>query len=296
MNFEQLKIFLAVAECRSFTRAAETLYISHSTTSRNVAALEAALGVPLLIRDNRSVRLTPAGELLYREGAKLMKKVEAIESAVRNTGQGTQGRLTLTSVHIYSHALSGLYRDFCRKYPEVILGVYHRDAADVLESVTEGEADLGVTFSFVLPENCPGLETRRISSETFCVVLPVGHPLAVRKSVRLEELRDENLLAVPAGRVESAWLRERTCLGELLRKTTSLVPTVESLFLQVKSGNGVALVPHPVACEYGSGCAVLDLDDLDADFDVVLLWRRDNQNPSLPIFVQTILEGRRTTP
>ena len=289
MNLEQLKIFLTVAESRSFTRAAELLYISHSTTSRSVAALEAGLGVQLLIRDNRTVRLTPAGELLYREGVKLMKKVDGIVTAVRNTGMGVQGQLTLASVNIYSHELSGRYHVFCRKYPEVMLGIYHRAAADVLESVEEGESDLGVTFSFTLTDGCQELEKRAISREKMCVVVPVGHPLAARKSVRLEELRGENFLTVPAGRSESAWRRGQARLAEIVGEM-SPVPTVESLFLQVKSGNGVALSPQPVACEHGSGCAILYLSDINMDFDVVLIWRRDNPNPSLPLFVETILE------
>ena len=87
MNFEQLKIFLAVVDHGNFTKAAEALYISHSTTSRNVSALEEELGVRLLARDNRSVSLTPAGKLLCREGLRLVKKIEAIESAVREYGR-----------------------------------------------------------------------------------------------------------------------------------------------------------------------------------------------------------------
>ncbi|MCL2343512.1 MAG: LysR family transcriptional regulator [Firmicutes bacterium] len=83
MDLNQLRIFLAVVNCGSFTRAAESLYISHSTTSRSVAALEEALGVRLLHRDNHSVRLTPAGELLYREGKQLLRRVETIESKLR---------------------------------------------------------------------------------------------------------------------------------------------------------------------------------------------------------------------
>lgn len=101
MDLEQLRIFLSVVDCGSFTRAAEVLYISHSTTSRAVSALERALGVRLLERDNRCVRLTAAGEVLCREGRQLLLRVEAAREAVRaaccpgETGRGRQKREAL---------------------------------------------------------------------------------------------------------------------------------------------------------------------------------------------------------
>jgi len=84
MDLDQIRIFTAVVEHGSFTKAAEALYISHSTTSRRVSALEESLGVVLLRRDSHAVRLTKAGELLYREGKELLERAEAIRKAVRD--------------------------------------------------------------------------------------------------------------------------------------------------------------------------------------------------------------------
>ena len=87
MNLEQLRIFLKVAEHKSFTKAAESMYISHSTTSRNVAALEADIGTRLMKRNNRSVHLTAAGELLYKKGSELIESIEALEDELRNADE-----------------------------------------------------------------------------------------------------------------------------------------------------------------------------------------------------------------
>ena len=83
MELEQLRIFLAVAREGSFSRGAQKLYISHSTTSRAVSALEEELGVRLLRRGNRVLGLTPAGALLREEGEKLLREAEALEERVR---------------------------------------------------------------------------------------------------------------------------------------------------------------------------------------------------------------------
>ena len=87
MELEKLRIFLAVAECRSFSQGARRLYISHSTTSRAVAALEEELGVRLLERDNRVLRLTAAGEALREEARLLLEAERRAIARVREAGE-----------------------------------------------------------------------------------------------------------------------------------------------------------------------------------------------------------------
>ncbi len=87
MDPEKLRIFLAVAECRSFSQAAKRLYISHSTTSRAVAALEEELGVRLLRRGNRILGLTAAGETLRGEAQRLLEEAELAVRRVREAGE-----------------------------------------------------------------------------------------------------------------------------------------------------------------------------------------------------------------
>ena len=87
MELEKLRIFLAVAECRSFSLGAKRLYISHSTTSRAVAALEEELGVALIQRDNRVLGLTEAGEALREEAQKLLAQAEEAARRVRAAGE-----------------------------------------------------------------------------------------------------------------------------------------------------------------------------------------------------------------
>ena len=87
MELEKLRIFLAVAECRSFSLGAKKLYISHSTTSRAVSALEEELGVQLLRRDNRVLGLTAAGEALREEALLLLEQADRAAERVRQAGK-----------------------------------------------------------------------------------------------------------------------------------------------------------------------------------------------------------------
>lgn len=83
MELESLRIFLDVAECGSFTKAAKKLFISHSTTSRAVSSLEAELGVCLIDRGNHILGLTRAGELLQVRGRELLQRAEEISAELR---------------------------------------------------------------------------------------------------------------------------------------------------------------------------------------------------------------------
>ncbi len=291
MNFEQLRIFLAVVDFKSFTKAADALYISHSTTSRNVAALEENMGVRLLVRDNRSVRLTPAGEILYREGQKLIKKIEGIEDAVRNAGLGLAGKITIASIDFYSENLIDSYSEFCRKYPDIVVGLYHRDVGEIWNQVNTGEADVGIGFSYSMPEDMDDFELRTLTRERFCLVAPLDHPLANRGKVRMSEVSDKNYISLSVANYDFIKKLDEQSRFAQAENNISVVPSVESLFLKVRSGSGISMVPYPIAQKYGEGCAILDVEDMDSTFDVIMLWRRDNLNPSLPLFVETILHG-----
>lgn len=84
MEAEKLRIFLATAQYGSISEAARRLYVSHSTVSRSIAALEAELGVELFVRGNRSSVLTPAGEMMVGESKKLLASFDEIAEKVRN--------------------------------------------------------------------------------------------------------------------------------------------------------------------------------------------------------------------
>ena len=280
MNLDQLRIFLAVAKHRSFTKAAETLYISHSTTSRNVASLEEALEVRLLVRDNRSVKLTPAGELLCHEGSRILKKIESIEDAVRNAGQKLVGSLSVSSANLYSRALSFGCRNFLRCYPDVFLSMTHRSAREALDLVRTGGADVGVALAFTLPRDFGLLSTETIDSEHFCVAVPAGHPLEASKKLRPHEVNDSDASS-PHGAKP----------GFCFESEAGNIPTPGALFSQFASENGVLFVPRPIAHEYGPGCTILDVDDDDIPLDIVMVWRRDNINPTLPLFLDIMAQG-----
>lgn len=290
MELEQLRIYLAVVEHASFTKAAAALYISHSTTSRTVSALEESLGVRLLTRDSRSVRTTEAGRILYEQGRALLEQAQAIEAAVREAADAVHGSLTVASVDLFSETLSALYREYCRRYADVAFGVYNKGLSEILEQVEKRQADVGVTFSYALPEKTDGLCVRPVAREHFCLICAADDPLSQKSVVRPEEIDAARYVSV--GKQRSGYTKklEDELLGDRLHSMLHSAPTLESLFLRVSSGGGVSLVPQPIARAYGQSCSCLDVEGMDTAFDIVAVWRQDNVSPALLRFAALLEE------
>lgn len=283
IDLEKLGIFLAVAEHRSFTRAAEAMYISHSTTSRNVAALEEELGVLLLTRDNRVVRLTPAGEVLYREGVRLMRRIEGIEDMVRGAGQDFGRRLTVAIAPMEPEGLSEKLRDFCAARREVRVSLLRREPGEIWKLVDSGEADLGLTTGSALPENPGDLERMSYAWCGLRLFLPPGDGLA-------------NADVVPHGLIAGRELVCESAAGRFItpelrmHNTVTLMPTVDSVFLRVSTGGAVAILPEFFRPGPGADCVSVPLSS-PAREEAALIWRGSNQNPSLEALLRLLGNG-----
>lgn len=280
LDLEQLRIFIAVAEYRSFTRAAEAMYISHSTTSRNVAALEDLLGVQLLIRDNRSVHLTPAGEMLYRDGTKLIRTAERVEDSVRSAGTGFGRSFVVATAPLSAPEVWESVNEFCGEKPAVRVGLLRRDLSDIWKLVDSGEADLGVTISSCVPENLSGIERLVISRDELCLMVNRLSALAGLDRILHSGISDMELVC------ESG--TSRFVPPELRSKNSVyLMPSFDSIELRVKSGSCAAVVPRRMGETCSDGCALVPLVSSMSE-DVIVFWLKGNQSPSLAAVLRLI--------
>ena len=183
MTIEQLKHFLVVARFLNISKAAEYLYLGHSTLSRHIASLEEDLGVKLLIRDNRSVQLTDAGKLMKENGPALLEAIKMFENEVKKAGSGLHGTLTIASLNFYCQPLFNEYKKFRSSFPDINFLVNYYNYGTICENVLREKADIGITYSFEAPEGLSQLEILKLFEERFCVVVHNEHPLALRERV-----------------------------------------------------------------------------------------------------------------
>lgn len=285
MNLEQLNSFLTVAQHMNFTKAADSLFVSHSTISRQIASLEKNLGVRLLIRDNRSVRLTKAGAILLERGQALFEEITEIENLVRLAGSGRSGSLRVASLDFYHQSLYNLYKRFTREYPDIIFSIQHADIGSITEQITSERADVGIAFSYEWDSYPDEFEYVRLYSESFCVVVAEDHHLASRDSIRLSDLKDESMLFLDHLLFDFFKRFDKEMGRPVIHNSAVQPKSGQSLIIQVRAGLGVSALPRPLARELCAGCKLLEIEGCDTSFDVLMLWRKNSINPSLPLFL-----------
>ena len=143
MLLKQLKYFVAVVDANSFTDAAMTCYVSQSAISQQMKALEAELGVPLLLRQGRHFALTEAGAYLYSHGRQLLSEVDGLCEGVRKLGTMREQRLRIGCLQGFGgDALQAAVESFSQAHPDVVVTVFTGTHEELDEGLRTGKADL----------------------------------------------------------------------------------------------------------------------------------------------------------
>lgn len=284
IDIRQMRYFVALAETLHFGRAAERLHITQPPLSRQIAALEADLGVRLVERHSRRASLTHAGRR-FLEDARAV--VAAFDQACRNARLAERGELGELSVGFMMHAaytvLPNLMRRFMAGRPEVRVELREMVPDLLPDAVLAGRFDAGILFD---PGPVRGLATHRIHRERLCLALHPGHRLAGQAVVGAAQLAGEPMIVAPsdaapvlrdaivaycrAGGVEPAF-----------RLEAQLQQTIVSL---VAEDLGIALVPESMSRIGLADVAFRDLAEAPTIAHVVA-WRPANLNPTLRPFL-----------
>ncbi len=274
MELRDLRSFLAVAQHRNFSRAAEQLHVSQPALSEQIRKLEDELGAPLFERTSRGATLTDAGEAFVPQARAVLAQADAAADAVRMVAGGVAGTLTLGFID--SAALGivpPLIRRFTARYPQVKLRLRELGTRRQLEAVESGEIDVGIVRG---PVWNAGLTGRRIATESLLVALPADHRLAGADAVRLADLRDDGFVTYPADR-GAALYEETLRLCHEAGFDPAMVQEANEIYTivgMVAAGLGVALVPDSVsAVAPGAGGVVYQALEPRAELERWAVWR-----------------------
>jgi DNA-binding transcriptional LysR family regulator len=266
-----LEELVAVARHQHVTRAAQQLGIPQPTLSRALARLADELGVPLLRREGRGVRLTRQGELLAGHAERALDELLSGLRAVRADADPDTGAVVLGFLHsLGPTVVPALLRSFRRTRPGVTVRLVQDGADELLAGTATGRIDLCVTSA--QPPLPPRLRLRPLAEQALTLLVPADHSLATRPSVQLADARDEPLITMVPG------YGLRTLTDALLR--TAGLPvryTYESQDLTtatglVAAGLGLALIPEGNGVP---GTVELPLREPHATRTLVLAWSRE---------------------
>src|SRR3954447_2376642 len=197
LDVRRLRVLQEVVERGSFSGAAESLHLSQSAVSQQIAVLEKEVGIPLLQRTNEGPKLTAAGETLMSHGDAVMCRLEEAERELAQIAGLEGGRLRLASFPTASATLmTRALSTFRQRFPNIELQFTEQEPEDSFPTLKRGNVDLSVVFDYPdFPlDFARDVEAELIYEESMRVALPPGHPLAAGKSVRIEDLADEDWL------------------------------------------------------------------------------------------------------
>ncbi len=272
MDLRHLETFVKIAELNSFTKAAEELYITQPTVSKQIVDLEGYFGVKLIDRTKRQVALTRAGEILFKYGKDFMalrkETIDALE-AFKGLKKGTVivGASTIPGIYILPHVLN-IFRE---QYSGIRIKLIVSDSKDIMDKMDQGQIDVGFVGA---RDNSKKLEFRKLFEDTIVIIAPRGYPA----SVTLDNLKKYPFIMREQGSgtknffyaaLKKAGINPMTDLQVVAELTDT-----EAIKEAVRSGMGISCVSKMAANEATSQghiviMRVKGLEDLRRSFYLV---------------------------
>ncbi|MEI7554630.1 LysR family transcriptional regulator [Candidatus Chlorohelix sp.] len=285
LDLQKLQIFCEVARQRSFTRAAEALYLTQPTVSQQVQALERQIGVRLFERLAKEVYLTEAGKVLYAKAVNLLSQAQETEQAVREAAGISAGRLDLgVGVTLATYVLPELLRRFKLSYNSPSNGAVKFEIAlgnteTLAQKLLKNEVDLALVGTPMEPH--PLLEIHPFLEDKLIMICSPadGWAMEGRNSVNLSEIGNRTMLIRERGSALQAFASQMLEVAHTQAENYLVMANLEAIKRSVEIGLGVAIIPAlSIRRELESGrLHVMDIDGAKAGRTFVYAHHKDKE-------------------
>jgi DNA-binding transcriptional LysR family regulator len=279
MEFRHLRTIVAVARHRSFTKAAEELYLAQSAISQQIRRLEAEIGIQIFRRSSRSVELTEEGKVILAHAQRVLAEVDDLQGELEALTGVMRGTVRIGGIYPFGrYDLYGVLADYRKRYPGVAIHMVEEAQDEVLAMLRQDELDCA--FASVDPDTIGSeFAATLLWEEEFLVAVAPDHRFADRAHVTFDELVSEDLIAYR----ENSALRRRleTTLGRLgLESRNAFVCTeMNAVRALASKGLGVAVLPRSVAELDGPPVVLRPFRPEPLTWPVALVWRADRRQP-----------------
>lgn len=250
IDFRHLETFCRAAGLKSFSKAAEDLFLTQPTVSGHILTLEKSLSVRLFDRTGREVHLTKAGEIFYRFALTILHSRKELINALSEFSQGIRGDLSLGASTIPGeYLLPKLMGDFKKERPHVAISLRIADTREIIQYVLERIVEFGLIGAKV---NHPSLHYEKYTEDEIIVVGPSDHPLGRKKKVELHDLLEEPWIIREEGSgTQMAVEKALRAKGKSLKQfhVAMEMGSTSSLKEGVKAGLGLAFISKRAAEE-----------------------------------------------
>jgi DNA-binding transcriptional LysR family regulator len=250
MDFDltDLRLLVATADEGSLTRAAAARHLSLAAASARIKALEGQASIPLLYREARGVRLTPAGEAFLHHARAVLRQSEQLQGDLQAYAGGLRGHVRVfANTTAVTDVLPEILAAFLRAHAQVNVDLREKPNPEIARGVLDGRADLGIVAG---PVDTLGLRRIHFSTDRLVLVVPRGHALARRRRVAFAETLAHEQVGMHEGSTLQAFLLHTTAqLGRPLRLRVQLA-SFDAICRMVGAGVGIAVVPESAAARH----------------------------------------------
>lgn len=240
MDLVQLKHFLKIVECRSFTRAAAMSNVSQPALSQQIAKLEKELGHPLFVRQGRQIQLTPVGQQLRDRAERILSLVGDIEQQFKPSDQSNQLRLgTVPSVGPYF--VTRMMQWLFQQHPQLDMALRELALDQVLREVERGMLDLAIMPQPAQVDRTVQVET--LFEEEIKIVLPTSHRLAKKRLITLADLNGESLILLNEHPLQAQQLTDHLNEQQVDARVVTYVDQFLTLQHLVVLRQGISFLP-----------------------------------------------------
>ena len=274
MDIRHLQYFLKVAEYKSFTKAAESLYITQPTISKMVKSIEEELGVVLFNRSGKQVELTDAGQVIFAQAQDIVHSFHNLSTELDDLMNLKKGRITIgLPPMIGSSFFPKVLGKFREQYPDVMIHLVEDGAKKVEADVESGLLDIGVVLS---PANEALFHSFSLVKEKLMLLVHPSHRLAKKEKVTLAELQQELFIFFH----KDFALHDRViaeCVREGFQPRVIYESSQWDFISEMVAANlGVAFLPEPICRELDEErIRILPLIDPVIPWHLVMIWRKD---------------------
>jgi DNA-binding transcriptional LysR family regulator len=292
IELRHLKYFVAVAEELNFGRAAQRLYITQPSLSRQIVSLEGELGFALFVRDKKQIQLTKAGQLFLTEAQQILAKFDRGMNIARRISSGELGQLRIGFQGSSVYDIIPLsIRAFREQFPQVELSISSVPTSEQIELIY----NCGIDIGFIVPPISDGtLHLETILAEPLVLVLPENHPLAKDAEISLAAIANEPL--VLASRDRGCGLHEQILQ---FYEREGLHPNVvhaaremQVMLGFVAAGMGISLLPASVKNLQRRGIVYRILTPNAPMAELAIAWHKDNQTATLNRFLEIVRQQK----
>ncbi|SCM81160.1 LysR family transcriptional regulator [Sporomusa sphaeroides] len=275
MDLLRLTYFIEVAEQLSFTKAAKVLHVSQPSISKMVRSLEDELGVTLIDRSARRIKLTDAGQTLYERGRRILESLKTVASDLDDLTKGQKGRIRIGIPPMVETSFFAIaIGEFKKNYPNIIIDLVEVGSKAVEDMAEDGEIDIGVV---VLPvRNKTDFSMFAFTKDPIWLIVHPEHRLAGQELVHIADLEDEPIVmfrkdfALHDHIVEKC--REHGFMPKVLCESSQWDFMVEIVAAKL----GVALLPKVVCDKLGAGVVTaLPIAEEISPWHLAVMWKKD---------------------